>query len=672
MRVLLFLLLTLQVASALETLTSLQSIRALSRTESEKKYPVHIEATVTLYNPDNRDLMLFDGRFGMFVLSPELEGGITRLELGDRVRVDGQTFFGGFVASIDHARVTLLSKGQPPVAQKVQAEDLLSPSLCLAWVEVPAILVGVIQGGEFYTFIAEVHGWSWRVMLPRGEKDDEKAARLMQREVKIRGIVGNNVNKQGQITSRLLYVPDFSQIIPVSPPQITDTDSIPIVAIDQLLSKADIPLRSRVRIEGIVTYVSTEGVYVRGPGGSLLVHTANPDVVTIGDRIVATGFPAMSPFRPVFRAAQIKKINHGTSPTPLPLTFDPELLPLLQAELVTTDVSLLALRDTDKGYVLQCRSGDRFFEALLPVGNNVPSSVSAGASLRLTGICELETDQHRIAVESVSNMRLHLRQSSDIVILHHAPWWTLQRILIAMSALAVIALCSFVWIVLLRKRVASQTRVISEKLRREAMQEERQRVARELHDTIEQYLAGLSIQLGNTRSKLTKSPDEVERALDLAQSMLRHCRAEARTSIRDLRSVTLEQRGLIGAMKEILAPVAEEGGMTFDLAISGSPMKLGESIETHLLRIAQESVSNAAKHAHAQGVSVRLHYRPSEIALEIEDNGSGFDTHAPLPRGHFGLRGLQERANKIQATLTVDSVPGRGTLIRVITPFTQH
>lgn len=664
-------LLALQTASAFEPLTSIESVRALSRAESERMYPVRIEATVTLYNPDNGDLMLYDGRFGMFVLRPELQSGISRLELGDRVRVEGQTFFGGFVASIDRAHVTLLGKGQPPVPQKVQAEDLLSPSLCLAWVEVPAILVGVIQGGEFNTFVAEVHGWSWRVMLPRGEKDAEKASRLMQREVKIRGIVGNNFNKQGQMTSRLLYVPDFNQIIPVSPPQVTNTDSIPMVAIDQLLTRADMPLRSLVRIEGIVTYVSSEGVYVRGEGGSLLVHTANPSVVTIGDRIVATGFPAMSPFRPMFRAAQIKKLDHDRSPNPVPLTFDSEQLPLLQAELVTIDVSLLALRDTDKGCVLQCRSGDRFFEALLAPGICLPSGVSAGASLRLSGICELETDQHRIAVESVSNMRLHLRQSSDIVTLRRAPWWSLQRILIATGLLAVIALVSFVWIVLLRKRVAAQTRVISDKLRREAMQEERQRVARELHDTIEQYLAGLSIQLGNTRSKLTKSPDEVEHALDLAQSMLRHCRAETRTSIRDLRSVTLEQRGLIGAMEEILAPVAEEGGITFDLAVSGSPVKLGESIETHLLRIAQESVSNAAKHAQAQKISVRVHYRPKEFVLEIEDNGRGFDTHAPLPRGHFGLRGLQERANKIQSTLTVSSAPGRGTLVRVTISFTE-
>src|SRR5581483_12174512 len=103
-----------------------------------------------------------------------------------------------------------------------------------------------------------------------------------------------------------------------------------------------------------------------------------------------------------------------------------------------------------------------------------------------------------------------------------------------------------------RRRVAEQTRIIAAQLEQAVLKEERERIARELHDTLEQELAGAAAQLRNARRRVTTAPEQVEGAIGLAEKMLEHCRSEARSSIRDLRSVALEQRGLPGAIAEFV------------------------------------------------------------------------------------------------------------------------
>lgn len=205
-------------------------------------------------------------------------------------------------------------------------------------------------------------------------------------------------------------------------------------------------------------------------------------------------------------------------------------------------------------------------------------------------------------------------------------------------------------------------------IQRAAVKDERQRIARELHDTIEQELAGLSIQLRNARQRLAGTPEQARTAIELAEQMLRHCREEARTSIRDLRSVAREQRGLRGALEEVLAPLAAECGANYSIEVEGQPGSLAGPVELHLLRLAQEAVANAARHASANEIRVRLAFTTDAVTLEIRDDGCGFDPTAPAPRGHFGMLGLRERADKLHAELTITSAPGSGTTIRVVVP----
>jgi len=156
--------------------------------------------------------------------------------------------------------------------------------------------------------------------------------------------------------------------------------------------------------------------------------------------------------------------------------------------------------------------------------------------------------------------------------------------------------------------------------------------------------------------------------LTLAQEMIRHCRAEARTSIRDLRSVALEQGGLPRAIKEVLTPTATEANIKLELTVKGSLGRLDAPLESDLLRVAQEAVANAIHHASPRKIEITLDYAPDSVTLTIQDDGCGFDVSSAPPRGHFGLLGMQERANQHHARLIIESRPGNGTKVSLETP----
>lgn len=650
-------------ARAAAPIDSIARIRALSPEEAARQLPAAIEALIIFRDPAAHSLIAWDGRGGIYVELPSK--AIPDLVTGTRLRIEGVTHEGGFLPILESRSITVLGAEPLPAPRRIDAGELFSPSLDCQWVEVSAIITGV-EAGSGVVLVAEVSGWTVKLLLPATHDSGEHIARLMQRPVIVRGAVGSVFNAHRQLTGRHFFVPSFDQIVP------SETDAPAgeprLREIDELL-RSDATARSRVRVRGVVTHSVPDGLYLRGAGGSIFVRAATAPGLEPGTRVEAEGFGAVAPFRPILRATSVTTLDRVPSPQALPLDLSGKKLVGQQAELVTLEADLLGLREGLAGEaLLQCRAGKWFFEAPLPAPGPVLQRLRDGDRLRLTGICELITKEVLPFGKSADGFRLHLRSASDLAILRSAPWWTLRRLLWALAGVGALALASLAWVALLRRRVTEQTGIIGAQIERAAIKDERQRIARELHDTIEQELAGVSIQLRNARQRIAHAPAQAGTSLELAEKMLRHCRDEARTSIRDLRSIALEQSGLRGALEEFLAPQAAACGAKFTLAVEGMPRSLPGPVEIHLLRIAHEAAANAARHAAPRAIRVRLEYGGDAVALEIRDDGCGFDAAAPAPRGHFGILGLQERANKLHAALTIESEPGAGTTIRVVVP----
>jgi signal transduction histidine kinase/ligand-binding sensor domain-containing protein len=201
--------------------------------------------------------------------------------------------------------------------------------------------------------------------------------------------------------------------------------------------------------------------------------------------------------------------------------------------------------------------------------------------------------------------------------------------------------------------------------------EERARLAREIHDTLAQGFVGISSQLDAVAMCMPAENSQARRYLDLARRMARHSLTEARRAVMDLRASVLEGQDLAAALSSGTRIWAAGSGVHVNIEISGAPAKLPQDYEQNLLRIAQEAVTNALKHASATQVLITLHMEARKLFLRIVDNGRGFEENDVFSTlgGHFGLIGMRERAERLGGELRLASEPGKGTEVEVRVPL---
>ncbi|MGW1621003.1 sensor histidine kinase [Streptomyces sp. NPDC002172] len=203
--------------------------------------------------------------------------------------------------------------------------------------------------------------------------------------------------------------------------------------------------------------------------------------------------------------------------------------------------------------------------------------------------------------------------------------------------------------------------------------DERRRLAAEIHDTIAQGLAGIIAQLQVVSN--TPDPQVAEEHAARALALARHSLGEARRSVHNLAPVALEHDGLPEALQKTVAEWGERTSIRAEFTLTGTVEQLHEEVAATLLRIVQEALSNAARHAHASRVGVTLSYLGDEVILDIRDDGTGFDlltVPARTRAGGFGLDGMRARAERIAGSLTVESEPGLGTALSARVPLVRH
>jgi PAS domain S-box-containing protein len=218
--------------------------------------------------------------------------------------------------------------------------------------------------------------------------------------------------------------------------------------------------------------------------------------------------------------------------------------------------------------------------------------------------------------------------------------------------------------------LALQLMRLSQRSRHTAVVAERNRMAREIHDTLAQGFTGVIVQLeaaADASSKgLTKEAEvHVGQAGELASEGLQ----EARRSVRALRPHALENRNLCEALHELIRKMTAGTTMRAEFALEGEPQSLPTTWEENILRIAQEVLTNALRHAEASTFKAQLVFEPTEVRLELQDNGSGFDPTAR--HDGFGLMGIRERVEGMGGQLSIDSATGRGTAVLIALPFVR-
>ena len=205
-----------------------------------------------------------------------------------------------------------------------------------------------------------------------------------------------------------------------------------------------------------------------------------------------------------------------------------------------------------------------------------------------------------------------------------------------------------------------------------AQEEERRRIARELHDGVGPALASLNIRLRTARKLLERdqhlAAEEVEELAELAQTNIQ----DIRRLIYDLRPAVLDELGLVPALREYVARYQEEQGLEVALALPEGDERLPAPLETALFRVVQEALANVARHAQARRVEVVMTRDRGKVTLRVADDGRGFDPEAPRSGTHLGLWSMRERVEQLGGRFEVESVSGQGTTVRAIIPLREE
>lgn len=200
--------------------------------------------------------------------------------------------------------------------------------------------------------------------------------------------------------------------------------------------------------------------------------------------------------------------------------------------------------------------------------------------------------------------------------------------------------------------------------------QERNRLAREIHDTLAQGLTAITLQLETAdalleaESSATRTRQAIAQALALARANLE----EARRSVLDLRAAPLEGRSLAEALEALCAETAAKAHVPIRFATSGGTEPLPLRVEAGLYRIAQEALTNAIRHGAPAAIQADLSLSADQARLVVQDDGHGFDAHA-IPSGRYGLIGLNERVRLLGGSLQLESSPGEGTRVQVDVPL---
>ncbi len=671
-------------AGAERVLTRIRDIRALSAAEAAKGYRVSIRGTVTYL--DERwpsGLILHDGDDGQFVLyaEPYLKTHPRiGLRVGDRALVEGRTATGGFAPNVEPSLVRRLGPGSLPEPARLSYAALLTGRHDCEYVEIAGVGQRAWFTEPFSGLFLEVavDGGTIRVSLRDAEPLDIE--RFVDARLRLRGNAGALFDPAGQLRGVSLLAGSAHDVVVEEPPPLPF--ALPVRPLSSLYRySASGEVGRRVRIRGVVTgqregqptdvvdfttrhkYRDVRHVfYVRDDTGAARVETAQDMGLKPGDTVEIAGFPLVTPTRPELRNAIFERVGPGEGPRPLPLPADSALAPEKDADLVSTHARVLGVvvRPTERALVLQL--GETAFEAVLDVahGSAAMGDIATGSVVSVQGVYSYQGGPP-------PSFRLLLRSPADISLIQRAPWWSLRHTVVVAIIVALVASAAGLWM----RMIANRNLMVREQYR--AVLAERSRLARELHDTVEQGLAGINLQLEAVAGSLEASPDTARRSLQVAKEMLRYSMEETRRSVMDLRSQALENQEIAGALADLAERMTSGTPLEAVVRVVGPAQSLDSSVEHHLLRIGVEALTNAIKHSGASHIDVELRFASQETELVVSDNGRGlFRGGDEMPVEHFGLRGIRERVDKMGGALRLEDLPGGGTRLAVHVPLRER
>ena len=650
-------------AAGIEPLTTAAAIARSLPAEADAPAPVLLQAVVT-YRDAAGTIFLMDETGATFIAADRAN---PLLPPGERIRVAGVVHRGLFINGIRQPRIERLGPGPRPDAKPITPQQMAAGGRHYEWVSLEGVgrrwrntgsgggtLDLSIAGG-----VVEARIEQW---LPGHDAPPWIGARL-----RVQGIAAGEINDRRQLIRPYLLVPTAEDVVVVEPAP-RDPFALP-----------DAPFSTLGRGEPTDRLERVTGVALAAPRGQrlflhdgaaglcVLLADGQPDdtaQIHPGDRVEAVGFAEPGTFASRLAEARVRTVAAGEPATPRRPTAT-DLRNGCDAQLVELELTLVDREDRDDGTILR---GEFQGMPLRVVTSQVlPATVVPAASVRVTAPCLVtETSESRYQLQAAAYDLLPAR-AADVVMLRRPGWWTVRRLGLLLAASLAAGAVAFGWVVLLRRQVRRQLAVIEEKIQAEAVAEERRRIAREFHDSLEQDLSGLALRIDSAAAG-TADP-EARRLMERQREIIARLRDETRQYVWDLRDPARLRGGLTDRVEALVAELRDVHGTPIMLEATAPLPPLDPEAIHHLLQMLREAVNNAARHAHAGRITVALRAAGGGVVATVTDDGVGFESADEHPAaGHFGLRGLTERARRIGAEVSLDSRSGAGTTVTIRVP----
>jgi signal transduction histidine kinase len=494
-------------------------------------------------------------------------------------------------------------------------------------------------------------------------------------EVRVQGVCFYQFNARRQVLSPLVFI-SRDVAVQIDKPAPADPFASPIRSVSTLLRFApSADYKHRVHVRGIVTYQQPgQLLWLRDNESGLRVQTHQAEKLRAGDDVDVVGYLHYGAEVPALEDAVFRLRANGSPPQPLKLSEPSEAFDH-DEDLVSIEALLTEVQPLLEGWAFTFEERGVAFKAVLRkvAGDR---SWQTGSRVRVSGICSLSDDSRPVisGIYHPRSFQILLRSPEDLALISPPPWWTPSHIILVFGVVACASLLVTA-VVMLAARSRLQEQAVQRAMAEAefaAILSERNRVAREIHDTLAQGLAATSVQLTLAKKNVNGASEALGHHLEAAHELVRESLAEARDSIWNMRSHILESRDLAGALREILKQRCDGIGIETSVAVNGESRRFAPRVENNLLRIGQEAIFNATKYSRAKRISVELEFGAKEFRLVVRDDGCGFDAaHPPTEAGRFGLTAMRERAGELKGELIVNSDREHGTEIIFTMPLAQ-
>jgi len=640
-------------------LTKAADIARFPSIDPEKQPLVRFEGVATFVDPTGT-VFLQDETGATFIRASERGKS---MRPGRRLAVAGRRYPGLFIGGIVPDEITVLGEAPLPEPRKVTPDDLATARYHYQLVEIEGVGRAIEMTGET-TATLQLNVQD-KILEVRFDQAPENRDALIDAKLRVRGLAAGAINDRRQLVLPYVRLAD-GQSLGIVEPAPPDPFADPVVPLATLLDAAATkPSPHRLKIRGVaLSGIIGRGFFLREDERSIFVQTSETEALRPGDEVDVLGFAQMGVFSAMLSDAVFRVTGHAEIPAPL--VADRKMLAVgaCDGQLIRLEARVTQSLPSENALLAQAGGGE--VKVLSP--NGAIPAFEPGSLARFTGLCRVTAITHEGYRAAPSAFEILLRSPGDAELLAAAPWWNARRLALGLVLAAGIAVLAIAWIGLLRRQVAKQLRQIHMQAQIEAVSEERQRIAREFHDTLEQELAGLTLRLDATATRVT---DEKARGLlEQQRRLLSRLQTETRDFVWDLRDPSRQDVPLAGALKALLDHLQPGACSPLRLRCEQPVPPLPPLVQHHLLRIAREALNNAIKYARASGIDVTVDIGSESLRLVVADDGDGFEVAAAdALSGHFGIRGMKERARKIGADLQIASAPGKGTRVELTLPL---